>query len=87
MKKLTMENAFEVDECAILEIQKMPGVEQPKSRIEATSAVAALKALALLTKELARVMCVPEEYVICNVTTILLAPEIPTQETAIPENH
>lgn len=75
MKKLTLDNAFELDECSVLEIQKLPGVEGCKSRIEGTTAVAALKGLALLTEELARVMCVPVEMILCQVTTILLAPE------------
>lgn len=80
MKKLTLENAFEKDECVILELQKLPGVEECKSRIEGTTAVAALKGLALLTEELAKVMCVPVEMVLCQITTILLAPEVPEEK-------
>lgn len=75
MKKLTLENAFKLDECAILEIQSLPGVEECQSRIEGTSVLAVLKGLALLTEEVARVMHVPVEHVLCQVTTILLAPK------------
>lgn len=77
MKKLTLDNAFEVDECIVLELQKLPGVEDCTSRIEGLKAVTALKGLALLTQELAREMCVPVEYVLCQITTVLLAPDIP----------
>ena len=75
MKKLTLENAFELDECSILELQALPGVEGCKSRIEGTSVVAVLKGLALLTEEVAKIMHMPVEHVLCQVTTILLAPK------------
>lgn len=80
MKELTMENAFELDECIVLELQKLPGVEGCTSRIEGVKAVTALKGLALLTQELAEVMCVPVEYVLCQITTVLLAPKAETEK-------
>lgn len=81
MKKLTLENAFELDECSILELQALPGVEECQTKIEGTSMVAVLKGLALLTKEVAKVMAVPVEHVLCQIATVLLAPEI-VQEVA-----
>lgn len=76
MKKLMLEDAFELEECSILELQALPGVEECRTKIEGTSAVAVLKGLALLTQEVAKVMAVPVEHVLCQITTVLLAPEI-----------
>ena len=81
MKKLTLENAFDLDECSILELQALPGVEECRTRIEGTSVGSVLKGLALLTQEVAKSMHVPVEHVLCQITTVLLAPEI-VQEVA-----
>lgn len=77
MKKLTLENAFTAEEGIVMELSSVPGGDGCTCSIQGNSAVAALKGLALLTMELAKRMQWPVEHVLCQVTTILLAPELP----------
>ena len=77
MKMLTLKNAFSLDEGVVMELSSVPGGEGCNCSIQSNSAVAALKGLALLTQELAKRMQWPVEHVLCQITTILLAPEIP----------
>ena len=69
------ELAFDFEEGCKMVVDRVPGTKGYDCNIMATTAVAALKGLSLLTVKLAEIVGCSVEEVLCKLAVVLLAPD------------
>ena len=73
--------AFEFEEGCKLSVDRVPATNGCDITLQATTAVAALKGISLLTVKLAEVVGCSVDEVLCKLAVVLLAPdEMPVEE-------